>query len=151
MPTLRRITCIVAALLGGTAAHAQRVDRAEHHEFTIENFHTESGVVLPKAIVVYGTYGHLNAARDNAVLLPSHYMANASRLRVADRAGTRARSGDALSGGDGVVRQRAFVVAEQYAGAVSRAALSGDDDSRQRRGGAPAADAAISRSRICAR
>src|SRR6185436_20398279 len=58
------------------AARAQRVDRAEHHEFTIENFRTESGVVLPKAIVVYGTYGHLNAARDNVVLLPSHYMAN---------------------------------------------------------------------------
>jgi homoserine O-acetyltransferase len=31
--------------------------------------------VLPKAVVVYGTYGRLNAARDNAVLLPSHYMA----------------------------------------------------------------------------
>ena len=57
------------------AAHAQRVDRAEHHEYTIEKFRTESGVVLPKATVVYGTYGHLNAARDNAVLLPSHYMA----------------------------------------------------------------------------
>jgi homoserine O-acetyltransferase/O-succinyltransferase len=59
-----------------SALSAQRVDRAEHHQFTIENFRTESGVVLPKAIVVYGTYGHLNAARDNAVLLPSHYMAN---------------------------------------------------------------------------
>src|SRR5215471_17775994 len=59
------------------AAHssAQRVDRAEHHQFVIDNFKTESGVVLPKAIVVYGTYGHLNAAHDNAVLLPSHYMA----------------------------------------------------------------------------
>src|SRR6201996_3730714 len=54
----------------------QRVDRAEHHEFTIENFRTESGATLPKAIVVYGTYGHLNAAHDNAILLPSHYMAN---------------------------------------------------------------------------
>ena len=53
----------------------QRVDRAEHHEFTIDGFRTESGVVLPKAVIVYGTYGHLNAARDNAVLLPSHYMA----------------------------------------------------------------------------
>ena len=31
---------------------------------------------MPKAIVVYGTYGHLNAAHDNAILLPSHYMAN---------------------------------------------------------------------------
>ena len=44
-------------------------------EFVIKNFKTESGAVLPEAHVVYGTYGHLNAARDNAVLLPSHYMA----------------------------------------------------------------------------
>ncbi|HEX4683060.1 MAG TPA: alpha/beta fold hydrolase [Gemmatimonadaceae bacterium] len=58
------------------AAAGQRADRAEHHEFAIINFHTESGVALPKAIVVYGTYGHLNTARDNVVLLPSHYMAN---------------------------------------------------------------------------
>src|SRR5436305_13108381 len=45
------------------------------HEFVIKNFKTESGAVLPEARVVYGTYGHLNAALDNAVLLPSHYMA----------------------------------------------------------------------------
>ena len=53
----------------------QDVDRAAHHEFVIDNFRTESGVLLPKARIVYGTYGHLDAARDNAVLLPSHYMA----------------------------------------------------------------------------
>src|SRR5690348_4388571 len=65
------------ALLGATSISAQaRPDRAEHHEFTIENFRTESGVTLPKAVIVYGTYGHLNADRSNAVLLPSHYMAN---------------------------------------------------------------------------
>ena len=45
------------------------------HEFTIANFRTESGVTLPRALVVYGTYGQLNAAKDNVVLLPSHYMA----------------------------------------------------------------------------
>jgi homoserine O-acetyltransferase len=33
-------------------------------------------VTLPDAKVIYGTYGQLNAAKDNAVLLPSHYMAN---------------------------------------------------------------------------
>jgi homoserine O-acetyltransferase len=48
----------------------------EQHEFVIANFKTESGVILPQARVVYGTYGHLNAAKDNVVLLPSHYMAN---------------------------------------------------------------------------
>jgi homoserine O-acetyltransferase/O-succinyltransferase len=46
------------------------------HTFVIHNFHTESGVTLPEAKVVYGTYGHLNAAGDNAILLPSHYMAD---------------------------------------------------------------------------
>jgi homoserine O-acetyltransferase len=48
----------------------------EQHEFVISNFHTESGATLPQARVVYGIYGHLNAAKDNVVLLPSHYMAN---------------------------------------------------------------------------
>src|ERR1044071_1880395 len=43
--------------------------------FTIENFQLENGATIPKAIVRYGTYGTLNAAKDNAVLLPSHYMA----------------------------------------------------------------------------
>lgn len=47
----------------------------EQHEFVIANFHTESGVTLPQAHIIYGTYGHLNAAKDNVVLLPSHYMA----------------------------------------------------------------------------
>ena len=27
------------------------------HTFVIHNFHTESGVVLPEAKIVYGTYG----------------------------------------------------------------------------------------------
>ena len=48
----------------------------ERHEFVIKNFKTESGVVLPEARIVYGTYGHLNAEASNAVLLPSHYMAS---------------------------------------------------------------------------
>ncbi|HEY6390108.1 MAG TPA: alpha/beta fold hydrolase [Bryobacteraceae bacterium] len=47
----------------------------ERHEFVISNFRTESGVTLPEAHVGYGTYGKLNAAKNNAVLLPSHYMA----------------------------------------------------------------------------
>jgi homoserine acetyltransferase len=32
--------------------------------------------MFPEAKVVYETYGRLNAAHDNVVLLPSHYMAN---------------------------------------------------------------------------
>ena len=48
----------------------------ERHEFVLHNFKTESGVVLPEAHIVYGTYGTLNADQSNAILLPSHYMAN---------------------------------------------------------------------------
>ena len=55
---------------------AQNPVAGERHEFIITNFRTESGVVLPQARIVYGTYGRLNADRSNAVLLPSHYMAN---------------------------------------------------------------------------
>jgi homoserine O-acetyltransferase len=58
------------------AAAESKAEKGQRHEFVIANFRTESGVVLPQALVVYGTYGKLNAARDNAVLLPSHYMAN---------------------------------------------------------------------------
>src|SRR5260370_15696149 len=54
---------------------ATKLEASERHEFTIANFRTESGVTLPQARVVYGTYGHLNATKDNVVLLPSHYMA----------------------------------------------------------------------------
>ena len=66
-----RAQLALAVLLAAQTPHT-----ADHHEFVIDNFNTESGVTLPKARIVYGTYGHLNAARDNAVLLPSHYMAN---------------------------------------------------------------------------
>ncbi len=55
---------------------AQAPAAGERHEFVITNFRTESGATLPKARVVYGTYGRLNASKTNAVLLPSHYMAN---------------------------------------------------------------------------
>ena len=53
-----------------------RIEKPDVHEFVIKNFRTESGIVLPEARIVYGTYGHINAARDNVVLLPSHYMAD---------------------------------------------------------------------------
>lgn len=64
------LAAVVASLALGAA------EPAERHEFVISDLRTEGGVTLPQARVVYGTYGRLNAARDNAVLLPSHYMAN---------------------------------------------------------------------------
>src|SRR6201986_510214 len=72
----RKLICVffvMAAVAGSSQAWG--LETPVRHEFVIKNFKTESGVVLPEAHVVYGTYGHLNAARDNVILLPSHYMA----------------------------------------------------------------------------
>ncbi len=71
----RLLAAAVAALVPAAPAAAQTVDPVRH-ELVIRDFHTESGVALPEARVVYGTYGTLDAAGDNAVLLPSHYMAD---------------------------------------------------------------------------
>ena len=71
--------CIVFLLLFPQVFFAQTPKPAPagtKHEYFIANFKTESGTVLPAAHIVYGTYGKLNAAHDNAILLPSHYMAN---------------------------------------------------------------------------
>ena len=57
-------------------SEAQQIAKPEQHEFILKDFHTESGAVLPEARITYGIYGQLNAAKSNAILLPSHYMAN---------------------------------------------------------------------------
>jgi homoserine O-acetyltransferase/O-succinyltransferase len=68
---------LLIAWAGALAGRAQKLagPTATKHEFVLHNFKTESGVVLPEVRVVYGTYGHLDAAKDNVVLTPSHYMA----------------------------------------------------------------------------
>ena len=66
----------VAAIVMVAALRAQPQVPLERHEFVVRDFHTESGVVLPEAHVVYSTLGTLNADGSNAILLPSHYMAN---------------------------------------------------------------------------
>lgn len=70
MKKLVLLILTIAPLLGAQTPVSER------HEFVIANFKTESGVVLPQAKIVYGTYGKLNAYQSNAVLMPSHYMAN---------------------------------------------------------------------------
>ena len=77
MKVLKIVTAAVSLFgsLTGRAEQAKKAPEPVQHEFVIRGFRTESGAVLPEAKVVYGTYGHLNAAGDNAVLLPSHYMA----------------------------------------------------------------------------
>ncbi len=67
--------CVFAAGLVEVSAQQPTPPVSVRHEFLLHNFKTESGTVVPELKVVYGTYGTLDAAKDNAVLLPSHYMA----------------------------------------------------------------------------
>jgi len=46
---------------------------ADHEIFEEPNFVLQKGAMLPVARLVYKTVGALNAARDNAVLVPSWY------------------------------------------------------------------------------
>ena len=76
---LTHATAVLALLLVGmTSARAAEppAPKGEEHTFTVEAFRTESGTVLPQAKLVYATYGTLNAAKDNVILVPSHYMAD---------------------------------------------------------------------------
>jgi homoserine O-acetyltransferase/O-succinyltransferase len=63
------------ALAQDSTSHAP-AHKAAHHVFTLPRFTFESGATVPNLKLVYGTYGRLNARRDNAILLPSHYMAD---------------------------------------------------------------------------
>ena len=79
MPTSTWIA--VALTLAGTAgvlsaqAPAPPAD-PNRRLLPIANFRLESGAVLPMAQVAYATFGTLNAARDNTVLVPSYYGAD---------------------------------------------------------------------------
>jgi len=68
------------AVVGAATADAQSSTSAPPdpavHTYHADSFAFESGATLPNVSIVYGTYGHLNARRDNAVLAPSHYMAD---------------------------------------------------------------------------
>lgn len=78
MLKLRAVLAVAVMSLAGSLMQAQDAAAPKEpvqHEYILKNFKTESGVVLPEAKIVYGTYGKLNASGDNAVLLPSHYMA----------------------------------------------------------------------------
>jgi len=82
MRTLITLVTLVVSLLASpvaaqtaTAQAPSQAPALQKHDFVIRNFHTESGATLPEAHIIYTTLGTLNAAGDNAILLPSHYMA----------------------------------------------------------------------------
>lgn len=71
------IKALLMSLALLTAVAPARSEDGVRRAFVVKDFKLENGTVLPEARVMYATYGTLNKARDNAVLLPSHYMADA--------------------------------------------------------------------------
>ncbi len=65
------VVAVVLATTAGSAVRAQAPapapHSAEHHEFVIDNFHTESGATLPKARIVYGTCSVLRDENEGVV------------------------------------------------------------------------------------
>lgn len=51
-------------------------DDSHRRYHRLGNFRLENGLILPDARIAYAMFGQLNAARDNAVLLPSWYRAD---------------------------------------------------------------------------
>jgi homoserine O-acetyltransferase len=66
---------LAAVLAGPLCAQATPVD-PRPQTYDLGTLHLESGDSIPHAKLVFATFGHLNARRDNAILLPSHYMAD---------------------------------------------------------------------------
>ena len=74
----RRLLAVLIALGGSGALLAAQAPAGDPNRrfLDVANFRFESGAVLPVARVAYATFGTLNAARDNAVLLATSYGAD---------------------------------------------------------------------------
>ena len=72
------LTLLFTLLLPAAVLAKDGAKGGDRQAFVMRDFKVEAGAVLPRATIIYATWGTLNAARDNAVLLPSHYMADAS-------------------------------------------------------------------------
>lgn len=70
------VALVCAGAWQSADAAAVAADGGTPQIFVMQRFAFESGVVLPDARISFATYGKLNAAKDNAILLPSHYMAD---------------------------------------------------------------------------
>ena len=72
LATALALTCAGVVLSSQTSAPPDPNRRV----LALKDFRLESGIVLPVANVAYAAFGTLNAARDNAVLVPSYYGAD---------------------------------------------------------------------------
>lgn len=69
-----RLTTMIAVLLAGPAGAYEPL--VEKQEFTLEDFTTRGREVIPEMRLGYETYGELNEAADNAILIPHYFSGN---------------------------------------------------------------------------
>ncbi|KAB1083514.1 homoserine O-acetyltransferase [Neorhizobium galegae] len=69
-----KILITVVMMAGPALAYEPLVEK---REFTLKNFVTRGGKTVPEMRLGYETYGTLNKARDNAILIP-HYFSGSS-------------------------------------------------------------------------
>ena len=84
----------------------------------IGNLELEEGGTIRDCKLAYATFGTLNAAKDNAILIPTWYSGTNKIIeQVLHRQGTRAGSGQVLHHRRQSDRQRPLDLAAQHAGA----------------------------------
>jgi homoserine O-acetyltransferase/O-succinyltransferase len=77
MPNRALLAVLIVLTGGGVCLFAQAPAPDPNRRFLeVSDFRFESGAVLPAARIAYATFGTLNAARDNAVLLATSYGAD---------------------------------------------------------------------------
>ena len=76
-----------ALVVLGLAVDALAQDAPKLQSYVLGSFTFESGATIPNAHVTYAIWGTLNAARDNAVLLPSWYGGRATSYQFLVGAG----------------------------------------------------------------
>lgn len=69
-----KILITIAMMAGHALAYEPLVEK---REFTLKNFVTRGGKTVPEMRLGYETYGTLNKARDNAILIP-HFFSGSS-------------------------------------------------------------------------
>lgn len=65
---------LMAAMIAGPAAAYEPL--VEKQSFTLTDFTTDGGATIPEMKLGYETYGTLNAAKDNAILIPHYFSGN---------------------------------------------------------------------------
>ncbi|TAZ55602.1 E22 family MetX-like putative esterase [Rhizobium ruizarguesonis] len=82
---MRLTILITVAMMAGPALAYEPL--VEKREFTLKNFVTRGGRTVPEMRLGYETYGTLNDAKDNAILIPHYFSGNshaAGKYREAD-------------------------------------------------------------------